>query len=81
MSLDDNLTLRNNGDWPGVIGYVGGVLGGSGVNIETFSLGRRQAGAEAVSVIETDVPVPASVLARLLENPAVKLARSVKFTP
>jgi hypothetical protein len=34
----------------------------------------------AVSVIETDEPVPESVLAELLNNPAVKLARSVKFT-
>ena len=77
--LDGNLTFLKNEDVPGVIGYIGGVLGSNGVNIATFSLGRRQAGAEAVSVIETDVPVPESVLARLLENPAVKLARTVKF--
>ncbi len=78
--LDGNLTFLKNEDVPGVIGYVGAVLGGSGVNIATFSLGRRQAGADAVSVIETDVPVPPGVLAQLLENPAVKLARPVKFT-
>jgi hypothetical protein len=31
-------------------------------------------------VIETDQPMPEPVLAQLLENPAVKVARSVKFT-
>jgi D-3-phosphoglycerate dehydrogenase len=78
--LDGNLTFLKNEDVPGVIGYIGGVLGKNGINIATFSLGRREAGAEAVSVIETDIPVPEEVLAQILENPAVKLARSVKFT-
>ncbi|MGI8745839.1 MAG: phosphoglycerate dehydrogenase [Bryobacteraceae bacterium] len=77
--LDGHLTLLKNQDVPGVIGYVGGVLGKNGINIATFSLGRRTAGAEAVSVIETDAPVPEEVLTQLLENPAVTLARSVSF--
>jgi D-3-phosphoglycerate dehydrogenase len=62
-----------------IIGYIGGVLGKSGINIATFSLGRRSAGAEAVAVIQTDQPVPDQVIAELLKNPAVKLARPVKF--
>ena len=56
---------------PGVIGYIGGVLGNNGINIATFSLGRRDPRAEAVSVIETDARVPEEALAQLLENPAV----------
>src|SRR5947207_2779400 len=55
-------------------------FGKNGINIATFSLGRRSAGADAVSVIETDQPMPEPVLAQLLQNPAVKVARSVKFT-
>ena len=78
--LDGHLTFLKNQDVPGVIGYVGGVLGKNGINIATFSLGRRSAGADAVSVIETDQPMPEPVLAQLLQNPAVKVARSVKFT-
>ncbi len=78
--LDGHLTFLKNEDVPGVIGYLGAVLGKNGINIATFSLGRRNAGAEAVSVIETDQPVPEQVLAELLQNPAVKVARSVKFT-
>jgi len=65
---------------PGVIGYIGGVFGKNGVNIATFSLGRKESGTEAVSVIQTDQPVPDGVIAELLENSAVKFARPVKLS-
>jgi D-3-phosphoglycerate dehydrogenase len=77
--LDGNVIFLKNEDVPGVIGYIGGVLGRSGINIASFSLGRHRAGGHAVSVIETDEPVPAAVLAELLGNPAVTVARAVQF--
>lgn len=77
--LDGNVIFLKNEDVPGVIGYIGGVLGRNGINIATFSLGRHRAGGEAVSVIETDAAVPAGVLAELLGNPAVTVARAVQF--
>jgi len=60
-----------------VVGFVGAVFGKNGINIAAFSLGRSESGA--VSVISTDHPVPDEVLAVLLENPAVRMARSVRF--
>lgn len=75
--LDGHLTFLRNQDVPGVIGYVGSVLGKSGVNIANFSLGRRDAAADAVSVVETDQPVSAQVLNQLLENTAITEARAV----
>lgn len=77
--LEGNLIFLKNADVPGVIGYIGAVLGRNGINIATFSLGRRQAGAEAVSVIETDQLVPDAVLSSLLENSAVMVARAVSL--
>jgi D-3-phosphoglycerate dehydrogenase len=77
--LDGHVTFLKNSDVPGVIGYIGGVFGKNGINIATFSLGRQEAGKEAVSIIETDQPVPQQVLSQLLENPAVKVARAVEF--
>ena len=67
-----------------MIGHVGTVLGRNQINIANFSLGRREgmamAGvADAVAVVSTDGLVPETVLLQLLENPAVKLARSVEF--
>jgi D-3-phosphoglycerate dehydrogenase / 2-oxoglutarate reductase len=78
--LDGHVTFLKNTDIPGVIGYIGGVFGKNGINIATFSLGRQDAGKEAVSVIETDQSVPQQVLNQLLENPAVKVARAVEFS-
>jgi D-3-phosphoglycerate dehydrogenase len=74
------LTFVKNEDVPGVIGYIGAVLGKNGINIATFSLGRKSAGAEAVSVIQADQPLPEKVLAQLLKNPALTVARAVEFT-
>jgi D-3-phosphoglycerate dehydrogenase len=78
-ALEGHVTVLKNADVPGVIGFVGSLLGSCGINVATFALGRRQPNAEAVSVIATDHPVPEELLARLLENPSVMLARSVLF--
>jgi D-3-phosphoglycerate dehydrogenase / 2-oxoglutarate reductase len=78
--LEGNLTFMMNEDVPGVIGYIGDVLGRNGINIATFSLGRQKAGTVAVAVVQTDQPVQENVLGQLLENPTVKVARSVRFT-
>jgi len=78
--LGGNLTFLQNQDVPGVIGYIGDVLGKNGINIATFSLGRKHPGKEAISVVQTDEAVPENVLAELLKNPAVTVARPVKFT-
>jgi D-3-phosphoglycerate dehydrogenase len=77
--LDGHVTFLKNHDVPGVIGYIGGVFGKNGINIASFSLGRQEAGKDAVALIETDQRVPETVLTQLLENSAVKLARTVEF--
>ncbi len=84
-TLEGHLTFLKNQDVPGVIGYIGTVMGRHGVNIANFSLGRRERPTrpgeplEAVAVVETDSTVPDSVLQELLTNPSLKLARSVEF--
>jgi D-3-phosphoglycerate dehydrogenase / 2-oxoglutarate reductase len=81
--LAGHLAIMQNQDVPGVIGYVGTVLGANGVNIANFSLGRREHPAkpgeplEAIAVVETDTRVGDYILAQLRANPAVKVARSV----
>jgi D-3-phosphoglycerate dehydrogenase len=84
-SLAGHIVFMKNQDVPGVIGHVGTVLGKNQINIANFSLGRRDEPVrpgeplEAVAVVSTDVCVPEPVLAQLLQNPAVKLAKSVEF--
>ena len=86
-ALAGSLIFMMNQDVPGVIGYVGTVLGKNSINIANFSLGRREAPTapgeplEAVAVVSTDELVPESVLSQLRANPAVKLARAVELKP
>jgi D-3-phosphoglycerate dehydrogenase / 2-oxoglutarate reductase len=78
--LEGNLTFVENEDVPGVIGYIGDVLGKNGINIATFSLGRNKAGGDAIAVVQTDQPVSDAILSDLRNNQAIKRACSVKFT-
>ena len=82
-SLTGHLTVMKNRDVPGVIGHVGSVLGAHGINIANFSLGRSEApdqdGVIAISVVETDDPVPESVLAEFKKHAAVMSARVVEL--
>jgi D-3-phosphoglycerate dehydrogenase len=52
--LSGSIIVIENDDQPGVVGAVGTALGGHGVNIATFSLGR--AGGSAVGVVNVESP-------------------------
>ena len=65
------------------------MLGSNGINIANFALGRQDAGKSrsakranrciAISIIETDEPVPDSVISQLFEHKAVDFVRRVVF--
>ena len=85
-TLDGNLLYSKNQDVPGVIGYIGTVLGKNGINIANFALGRQDPAANhhtstqpltAISIIESDEPVPDNVINQLFENPAIKFVQRV----
>ena len=83
-TLGGNLMYSRNDDVPGVIGFLGTCLGKNGVNVANFALGRQEESTRknkgpltAISIIETDSPVPDNVITQLFENPAVKFARRV----
>ena len=83
-TLGGNLMYSRNDDVPGVIGFLGTCLGKNGVNVANFALGRQEESTRknkgpltAISIVETDSPVPDNVISQLFENPAVKFARRV----
>lgn len=87
-TLDGTLLYSKNQDVPGVIGFLGTVLGKNGINIANFALGRQDASdgghkpgtpLTAISIVETDQPVPDVVISQLFENRAVKFVRRVNF--
>src|SRR4029077_19893370 len=60
------LVLENT-DRPGMVGRVGTLLGGHGVNIATMSLSRNQAGGTALTVLNLDT-VPSEQLLREIRS-------------
>jgi D-3-phosphoglycerate dehydrogenase len=80
--LDGTMLYIRNNDKPGVIGHVGTTLGKHGVNIATFSLGRREAtvGAEAVSLVRVDGKVGEDILGPIREHPAITEAKLIRLS-
>ncbi|HEY0084563.1 MAG TPA: phosphoglycerate dehydrogenase [Allosphingosinicella sp.] len=77
--LEGDMIYIVNEDAPGFIGRLGTALGEAGINIGTFSLGRRAAGGEAVALISVDSPVKADVTARLAALPGVMRVTPLRF--
>lgn len=68
------LVLRNR-DVPGVIGRVGTLLGGAGLNIAEYHQARRSEGGDALAAVVLDGAFPREILGRLTELPEVTDAR------
>ena len=86
-TLEGDLMYTRNEDVPGVIGYLGTVLGKNGINIANFALGRQDGRAgtvgqplTAISIIETDAPVTDDAVAQLKEHKAVREIRRIAFS-
>ncbi len=63
-----HMLVARNQDVPGVIGFIGSVLGEHDVNIAGMFNGREAIGGEALSVYTLDDPVDDAVLAALNED-------------
>ena len=62
MAPAEHMVFFTYTDRPGIIGKVGTILGGHGVNIATMDVGRRDEGGEALMCLTVDAPVPPHVL-------------------
>jgi len=63
-----HMLVARNQDTPGVIGFIGTVLGENDINIAGMFNGRETIGGEALSVYTLDDPVTDDVLAELNEK-------------
>ena len=77
--LGPNMLYITNEDKPGFIGRLGQVLGDAGINIATFHLGRSEAGADAIALIQIDQRMSDDVLSAVQSLPAVKQAAALSF--
>jgi len=63
-----HMLVARNEDKPGVIGFIGTVLGEADINIAGMFNGRETIGGEALSVYNLDEPVPDYVFERLIDD-------------
>ena len=73
------LFLMNNKDRPGIVGYLGALMGSHNVNIANMSLSRDIAGGRALTVLSLDSVPPAAVLEEVRKDPDISDVRVVKL--
>jgi D-3-phosphoglycerate dehydrogenase / 2-oxoglutarate reductase len=76
---EGSMVLYANQDKPGVIGYVGTVLGKNKINIAAMQVGRKSTGGEAITVVNVDCDVPEDVLKQIREFQGITQVKSVKL--
>lgn len=76
---EGNMIVLTNVDRPGVVGFVGTILGASSINIAGYEVGRKSAGGEAVSILTVDEHVPDKVLEAIRTNTAILDVRLVEI--
>ncbi len=74
-----NILFIRNSDVPGIVGAVGTALGNAKVNIAYITFGREKEGATAVSVVNVDGQVPASVIDGLKATPGIQFVKMLKI--
>jgi len=71
--------LLENRDRPGIVGYLGTLMGRHNVNIATMSLSRNEAGGQALTVLNLDSVPGAALLEELRAEPDIHSAQVVEL--
>jgi D-3-phosphoglycerate dehydrogenase len=71
--------LMNNKDRPGIVGYIGTLMGKYNVNIASMSLNRDAAGGRALTVLNLDSVPPPALLQEIQKDPDISNVRVVKL--
>lgn len=71
--------LLNNADRPGIVGYLGTLMGKANVNIASMSLSRDTQGGYALTVLNLDSVPPQAVLDEIQRDPNISNVRVVKL--
>ena len=69
----------NNKDRPGIVGYLGTLMGKHQVNIASMSLSRDNAGGKALTVLNLDSVPPEALLAELAKDSDISNVQIVKL--
>jgi D-3-phosphoglycerate dehydrogenase len=73
------MLYTTNEDIPGIIGTLGQTMGENGVNIANFTLGRSEAGKDAIALLYLDAPAPELVIEKLHATGMFQQVRPLVF--
>ena len=79
IPISGTLLLLNNKDRPGIVGYLGTLLGKHNVNIANMSLARDTVGGLALMVLNLDSAPPPAVLEELQKDPDISNVKVVRL--
>jgi D-3-phosphoglycerate dehydrogenase len=74
------LFLMTNKDRPGIVGYLGSLMGKHNVNIANMNLNRDAAGDQALTVLNLDSVPPPELLAELQKDPDISNVHVVELS-
>jgi D-3-phosphoglycerate dehydrogenase len=77
--LGPHMLYVTNKDKPGFIGRLGTMLGQHDINIATFNLGRKEAGDDAIALLEVDQEISQNVLDAIRSIEGVVAAKLLSF--
>ena len=77
--LGENMLYITNNDKPGFIGRLGTLLGEHALNIATFNLGRKEAGEDAIALLEIDGDINETVVTEIENLEGVVQAKALHF--
>jgi len=81
IPLHGRMLLYRNQDRPGMLAAVGSLLAEESVNIGSMALGRNEPGAEALTVIAVDEPIPTHTLDAVANLDGVHRVSMLEFMP
>lgn len=75
-----HMLYTTNKDVPGIIGKLGTLLGDAGVNVANFTLGRSNAGGEAIAIAYLDEALSHDVVEKLEATTLFEQVKPLEFT-
>ena len=79
IPINGIMLLLSNKDRPGIVGYLGTLLGRHNVNIASMSLSRDTVGGDAFTVLNLDSEPPAAMMTELQKDPYISNVKLVKL--
>jgi len=73
------MLYTTNTDTPGIIGILGNAMADNGVNIANFTLGRSEAGGEAIALLYLDTPITEKIRKNVLQTGVFNQVSALEF--